>query len=75
MRTRKALAAEQEGAGVIAWRRQQLTAAGFDTSLAAALSADQRSDLHALLELVEQRCPPQLAARILSPLPQPRANR
>ena len=53
---------------VVAWRRRQLTDAGFDRSLAAALARDCRMDLHAVVELVERGCPPALAARILAPL-------
>jgi hypothetical protein len=61
-------AVDTESAGVIAWRRKRLERAGFDADLADALAADWRVDLHALLELVERGCPPQLAARILAPL-------
>lgn len=51
-----------------AWRRAQLVEAGFSLPLAHALADDGRYDLHALIELVEGGCPPQLAARILAPL-------
>ena len=34
----------------------------------AAGSKDARYDLHALIELVERGCPPELAVRILAPL-------
>lgn len=50
----------------MAWRRCRLREAGFPNPLAAAL-ASQRVDLHALLQLVDAGCPPELAARILSP--------
>ena len=53
---------------VIDWRRRQLVAAGFTAALAAWLARDARLDLHALIELVERGCPPELAARILAPL-------
>jgi hypothetical protein len=53
---------------VRAWRLCWLLDAGFDAELAATL-ADASVDLHALLELVDQGCPPALAARILAPLP------
>jgi hypothetical protein len=53
---------------VVAWRRQQLSAAGFDTPTAEALARNLRVDLHALLDLVDKGCPPPLAARILAPL-------
>lgn len=50
------------------WRRQQLLAAGFAPDLAAKLAGSRAIDLHALLHLVDQSCPPTLAARILAPL-------
>jgi hypothetical protein len=50
------------------WRREQLLHAGFPPPLAARVSGDTRFDLHALIELVEQGCPPELAVRILAPL-------
>ena len=52
---------------VVAWRRTQLLACGFPLSLATTLAHDARYDLHALIELVEQGCPPPLAVRILAP--------
>jgi hypothetical protein len=56
---------------VVAWRREQLRASGFDAALAQALAAELGVDLHALIELVERGCPPPLAARILAPLDDP----
>jgi hypothetical protein len=53
---------------VVRWRRRQLAAAGFGPPLASRLARDPRWDLHALIELVEQGCPPELAVRILRPL-------
>jgi hypothetical protein len=50
------------------WRRRQLERAGFARALAATLADDPRTDVHALLELVDRGCPPHLAARILAPL-------
>ena len=50
------------------WRQRQLVAARFPRELAARLARDPRYDLHALVELVERGCPPELAARILAPL-------
>lgn len=55
---------------VLRWRRAQLTECGFSRSLAAELADDPRYDLHALIELVERGCRPDLAARILAPLEQ-----
>lgn len=52
---------------VLEWRRRRLLDAGFDRDLADTLAGDRRMDLHALLQLVERGCPPQLAARILAP--------
>jgi hypothetical protein len=52
---------------VVSWRRQQLAAAGFPRLLAARLAKDGRYDLHALIELAERGCRPELAVRILSP--------
>ena len=59
--------ADRRSAEVVAWRRRQLIAAGFPRALADALAGERRADLHALLGLVEQGCPPDLAARILAP--------
>jgi len=48
-----------------AWRARRLRDGGFDPDLAQALAA-QRVDLHALLQLVDAGCRPDLAARIMS---------
>jgi hypothetical protein len=61
---------EREVAEVVRWRREQLAETGFSLSLAALVANDARYDLHALIELVELGCPPELAARILAPLEQ-----
>lgn len=53
---------------VLSWRRGQLAAAGFKLPLAARLAGDARYDVHALIELTERGCPPELAVRILAPL-------
>jgi hypothetical protein len=65
MQTKTANRARQE---VVRWRRQRLTDSGFPLSVAARLADDARYDLHALIELVECGCPPELAARIVAPL-------
>lgn len=57
---------------MIAWRRERLLAAGFDNARAATLAANRAVDLHALLELVDRGCPPDLAARILAPIEEER---
>jgi len=53
---------------VAAWRRDQLTQAGFPLPLADRTARDARFDLHALIQLVERGCPPELAVRISAPL-------
>ena len=53
---------------VAGWRREELLASGFSLPLAARLAKDARYDLHALIELVERGCEPELALRILAPL-------
>ena len=53
---------------VLVWRQVQLVEAGFPGPLAQALAGDGRYDLHALIELVERGCAPELAARIFAPL-------
>jgi hypothetical protein len=59
---------ETKNDNVIAWRRNQLVAAGFPEPLARSFARDGRYDLHALIELVEHGCDPLLAMRILAPL-------
>jgi hypothetical protein len=54
---------------VRAWRRRRLLEAGFPAALAASVAADPRFDLHALLQLVDRGCSPELAVRIVAPLP------
>jgi hypothetical protein len=41
---------------------------GFSRPLAGRIADDPRYDLHALIELVESGCAPDLAVRILAPL-------
>jgi hypothetical protein len=53
---------------VHAWRVCWLLESGFERALAESLAATD-VDLHAVLELVDRGCPPELAARILAPLP------
>ena len=57
-----------EQASVTSWRRDRLVEAGFALPVASRLARDRRYDLHALIELVERGCPPELALRILAPL-------
>ena len=53
---------------VVLWRREQLTQSGFPLAVAARLAEDARYDLHALIELVERGCRPEVAVRIVAPL-------
>ena len=53
---------------VVRWRRERLVESGFPPPLAAGLAKNARYDLHALIELVERGCRPDLAIRILAPL-------
>ena len=50
------------------WRTGRLRHAGFRPQLAEALAQNCAYDLHAVLQLVDCGCPPELAARILAPL-------
>ncbi len=59
---------ERETPGVLSLRRERLTRSGFSRPLAAWLAKEARYDLHALIELVERGCPPELAVRIVAPL-------
>jgi hypothetical protein len=53
---------------VFSWRREQLIRNGFARRVATQLAADPRYDLHALIELVDGGCSPELAVRIVAPL-------
>ncbi len=53
---------------LVRWRATRLCDAGFTGQLAAALAQHRAYDLHAILELLDRGCPPELAARILAPL-------
>jgi hypothetical protein len=48
----------------LAWRLEQLSGAGFDTTLAAELALSN-VDLHDAIDLVQWGCDPALVARIL----------
>jgi len=60
------------GEEVELWRCDRLIESGFPTRLAARVAADPCYDLHALIELVERGCAPELAVRILAPLDEER---
>jgi hypothetical protein len=53
---------------VVEWRRGRLIAAGCPAGLATRLAEDSEIELHAVVELLDRGCPPELAARILAPL-------
>jgi hypothetical protein len=53
---------------VVRWRCEQLVASGFADALAARIAQNAHYDLHALIELSERGCQPELAVRILAPL-------
>ena len=59
---------------VTSWRFCRLCEAGFPPALADEVSR-QPIDLHALLQLVDGGCPPDLAARIMSPVGAPEVAR
>jgi hypothetical protein len=65
MQTKMAKGAPHE---VVRWRREQLIESDFPLTVAARLAEDARYDLHALIELVERGCRPELAVRIVAPL-------
>ncbi len=65
---RVAIGNERRTAEVVRWRRDQLTGVGFSLPLASRLARDEQWDIHALIELVELGCPPEVAARIVAPL-------
>jgi hypothetical protein len=65
----RAHAPERQGRqAVVSWRREQLIGTGFPLPFADRLARDPRYDLHAVIELVERGCPPELAVRILAPI-------
>ena len=53
---------------LVGWRRRQLRVSGFPAGLASEIARHWRFDLHALIELTERGCRPELAVRILAPL-------
>jgi Mn-dependent DtxR family transcriptional regulator len=64
---------QTDGRAIDSWRRHQLLQSGFAPALARRIADDPAYDLHALIELVEHGCPPELAVRILAPLEYPRS--
>jgi hypothetical protein len=55
-------------AALVSWRYARLRRAGLDVRPAELLSHERDLDLHALIELVERGCPPDVAVRIVAPL-------
>jgi len=53
---------------VVAWRTERLRAAGLSPELARRIACDRGYDVHAVLELVDRGCSPELAARIMAPI-------
>lgn len=53
---------------VVRWRCEQLVESGFAAPLASTVAKNAHYDLHALIELVERGCQPDLAVRILAPV-------
>ena len=53
---------------VVRWRCEQLVESGFGPALAARIAEDTHYDLHALIELVDRGCQPELAVRVLAPI-------
>lgn len=50
---------------VVAWRVEQLAAAGYAADAALVLALDSDVDLHAAISLLERGCPPNTALEIL----------
>jgi hypothetical protein len=65
---RMSTTSERSREEVVRWRRERLVDSGFPLPLAARLAKNPHYDLHALIELVERGCPPELAVRILAPV-------
>ena len=57
-----------ESSEVVSWRGDRLVEAGVPLPLATRAARDGRYDVHALIDLVERGCPPELAVRILAPI-------
>jgi hypothetical protein len=67
-RIRRKAPATKRQLELASWRAERLRESGFSATRAFRLAADDRYDLHALLDLIDRGCPPELAARILAPL-------
>ena len=56
---------EEEAEGILRWRFQSLTRAGFEPGTAARLAAQVPIDLHEACDHLRGGCPPETALRIL----------
>jgi hypothetical protein len=56
---------ETELERITGWRAEELERAGYEPRAAARIAARHDVDLHAAVELVQNGCPPELAASIL----------
>jgi hypothetical protein len=59
---------DDDQGGLWQWRLERLLVAGVAAPLAGRLAGAPGVDLHALLDLVDRGCPPELAARIRAPV-------
>lgn len=59
---------EPQDDAVAAWRVERLREAGFSLEQAKHVAGRRTYDLHALLELIDRGCSPELAVRILTPI-------
>jgi hypothetical protein len=64
----KVVRPRRTGERYVAWRAICLRNAGFEPSEASRVACNTDFDLHALLELIDGGCRPDLAVRILAPL-------
>lgn len=62
------LRVRQSADEAIAWRHRNLVDAGFAEGVASTVAIDPCIDMHALLQLTDRGCPPELAVKILAPL-------
>jgi hypothetical protein len=53
---------------ILSWRVALLSDAGFAPEIAEQVAGSRSYDLHALLDLVDRGCSPELAVRILAPV-------
>jgi hypothetical protein len=58
----------RETSEIVRWRARRLADAGFARAEALRLAGDREVDIHALLDLIDRGCSPELAARIAAPL-------